>query len=1145
MQPYGMHPWSERAVVHPPHANTMQMPPRAGPSGRDEHTGRLSHRPIRHSYNGSEDAWISSPHRQQAQMAVSYANRAYPSSNMQSRGSTTPSSESADRVIIQATLDNEHFSVVNVTGLDSAPTIREMILRKLKLPWTDLHQWGLFRTEIGESDLTHSPLIDDDTLLALCLQLGDDKGTIKFRVLSMLPSTDDVRDRVNQPPVYASPSKVPYAWSSPDRTFAQAQPPSLPSQTLPVPPLQPSQSQRPHIPSSKHAPPLSAPFALNMSPHDAPTATGVRHVPGVTRRPPSWSMPNSSIIPGPSTVPLNDAFLTPYANRHMSPNAAIMPISSSFPSLQPGMVIPMSKKTEDLRLSTSPHLVPPMYPPAWHPSSSMPVPAVHPSPNGRPASSAYETPNLSSSPCMDEPPAAVGGARRAPHVPSLSLVPGHDLDQEHGSIPASITMTNSSSAPASSPPSLSGSASSSAPAPTPTLPPSMIPGFARERPKARTTSNSSDARPFLDDHIYPTFYRGSEYSSAARPLPLPSPNSSSPMSSQISPWRSEEHVDSNDHSARDTPSAVSTPLSDHGSTDGSMQRLLAHLRVSQDRKSAASEFDSFADDTLGGTFAQPLDAATLTSHPLESDTVHASPQATTPRDGSRPVLSLSISPPPERVESSAQVAPPQTTMHARENSGTSWALRPPAEELYEQLDNLFPRHDLDKPLNDMGLSPQPKSETPPSAHKDERGAAGTALVGGESGAANGSGVVNGGGANLSTGGTTSSGSAPKTRRAPRGLSRHQHHSIRVIAQNRRQLLEKTKQEERRQMHRNDELLNRRRSTKLWGGRMVEMRTNGANSVGIVPNGLTESDPENRPVFKWVKGELIGKGTYGRVYLALNATTGEMIAVKQVELPRTAADRDSSRQRSIVSALKSEIETLKDLDHPNVVTCLGFEETLDTLSIFLEYVPGGSIGSCLRRYGKFEEDMTSSFLNQTLQGLAYLHKQGILHRDLKADNLLVDYQGTCKISDFGTVRRSEDIYANVENMSLQGTIFWMAPEVVSLSRKGYSAKVDIWSLGCVVLEMLAGRRPWSDEEAIQAMFKIGAQRRAPPVPPDVKLSKPAAHFLRNCFEIDPDRRPTAARLLEHVFAWPSPNWCFEDSGLYKLLCQSKPPPASHS
>ena len=334
------------------------------------------------------------------------------------------------------------------------------------------------------------------------------------------------------------------------------------------------------------------------------------------------------------------------------------------------------------------------------------------------------------------------------------------------------------------------------------------------------------------------------------------------------------------------------------------------------------------------------------------------------------------------------------------------------------------------------------------------------------------------------------------------------------------------------------MLARRRSTKLWGGRMVEMRSNGTNSVGIVPAGTNDSVGSNesvtQPVFKWVKGDLIGKGTYGRVYLALNATAGEMIAVKQVELPRTAADRDSSRQRNLVTALKSEIETLKDLDHPNVVTCLGFEETADTLSIFLEYVPGGSIGSCLRRHGKFEEDTASSFLNQTLQGLAYLHKQGILHRDLKADNLLVDFQGTCKISDFGTVRRSDHIYDNVADMSLQGSIFWMAPEVVSLSRKGYSAKVDIWSLGCVVLEMLAGRRPWSDEEAVQAMFKIGAERRAPPVPPDVKLSKPAAHFLRNCFEIDPDRRPTAARLLEHVFAWPSPDWRFEDSALWRAL-----------
>ncbi len=73
---------------------------------------------------------------------------------------------------------------------------------------------------------------------------------------------------------------------------------------------------------------------------------------------------------------------------------------------------------------------------------------------------------------------------------------------------------------------------------------------------------------------------------------------------------------------------------------------------------------------------------------------------------------------------------------------------------------------------------------------------------------------------------------------------------------------------------------------------------------------------------WVKGDLIGKGTYGRVYLALNATTGDMIAVKQVEMPRTDRDREDARQAGMIDALKSEIALLKDLEHPNVVTYLG-------------------------------------------------------------------------------------------------------------------------------------------------------------------------------------------------------------------------------
>ena len=83
---------------------------------------------------------------------------------------------------------------------------------------------------------------------------------------------------------------------------------------------------------------------------------------------------------------------------------------------------------------------------------------------------------------------------------------------------------------------------------------------------------------------------------------------------------------------------------------------------------------------------------------------------------------------------------------------------------------------------------------------------------------------------------------------------------------------------------------------------------------------------------WVKGDLIGKGTYGRVYLALNATTGDMIAVKQVEMPRTDTEREDARQTGMIEALKSEIALLKDLDHPQVVAYLGWEESPDFLSM---------------------------------------------------------------------------------------------------------------------------------------------------------------------------------------------------------------------
>jgi len=265
---------------------------------------------------------------------------------------------------------------------------------------------------------------------------------------------------------------------------------------------------------------------------------------------------------------------------------------------------------------------------------------------------------------------------------------------------------------------------------------------------------------------------------------------------------------------------------------------------------------------------------------------------------------------------------------------------------------------------------------------------------------------------------------------------------------------------------------------------------------------------------------------------MNTTTGELIAVKQVEVNPKAANVDPSKIREMVKALDSEIDTMQHLDHVNIVQYLGCERKEYSISIFLEYISGGSVGLCLRKHGKFEESVVSSLTRQTLSGLAYLHREGILHRDLKADNILLDLDGTCKISDFGISKKSRTPYNNDNTMSMQGSVFWMAPEVIraqsqpanpdagngaapsnpaatavvanadptSDRTQGYSAKVDVWSLGCVVLEMFAGHRPWSKEEAVGAIYKLGSLNQAPPIPDEVSsvIGPAAVSFMYECF-----------------------------------------------
>ncbi|KAK0228572.1 ste11-like protein [Armillaria fumosa] len=276
--------------------------------------------------------------------------------------------------------------------------------------------------------------------------------------------------------------------------------------------------------------------------------------------------------------------------------------------------------------------------------------------------------------------------------------------------------------------------------------------------------------------------------------------------------------------------------------------------------------------------------------------------------------------------------------------------------------------------------------------------------------------------------------------------------------------------------------------------------------------ILDEDDDHITANKWIKGALIGAGSFGKVYLGMDASNGLLMAVKQVELPTGSAPNEE-RKKNMLSALEHEIELLQDLQHENIVQYLYSSLEDDCLNIFLEYVPGGSVTALLRSYGAFEEPLVKNFVRQILQGLSYLHERDIIHRDIKGANILVDNKGGVKISDFG-ISKKVDVQVlagnhRVHRPSLQGSVFWMAPEVVKQS--GHTQKADIWSVGCLVVEMLTGEHPWAQLTQMQAIFKIGSSAR-PAIPSDI--SSEAQDFLTKTFEIDHEARPAAAELLKH-------------------------------
>ncbi|KAL8205266.1 hypothetical protein R6Q57_008817 [Mikania cordata] len=265
--------------------------------------------------------------------------------------------------------------------------------------------------------------------------------------------------------------------------------------------------------------------------------------------------------------------------------------------------------------------------------------------------------------------------------------------------------------------------------------------------------------------------------------------------------------------------------------------------------------------------------------------------------------------------------------------------------------------------------------------------------------------------------------------------------------------------------------------------------------------------------KWTRGPVLGRGSSATVSTATTAT-GDIFAVKSVDIRQPGS---LQKEQHFLSILKS----------PYVVSYKGCDITTEdnkmVYNIFMDYMSAGSIIDLInsRNGVGLNECEVSRYTRQMVQGLEYIHSNGIVHCDIKGRNVLINETGA-KIGDFGCAKWANQV------TPICGTPMFMAPEVARGEEQGFPA--DVWAVGCTVIEMVTGGSPWPDvDDPVSVLYRIAFSGEIPAIPDE--LCNQAKDFVSNCLIRDPKKRWTTTELLKHPFIQQ-----FDDNS-QQIMCEN--------